>query len=63
MCMVPMGLWRLTAMSHFIELGFSKAAVEAAMLAYPEKWTEDRLAQWAKEMYSVARKGEGDEQG
>lgn len=62
MCLMPMGLWRLEVMAHFVELGFSKAAVEAAMLKWPEKWTKKELDKWAKGAQNINKNAseEGD---
>lgn len=58
MCLMPTGLWRLEVMAHLVELGFSKAAVEAAMLKWPEKWSKDRLAIWSTHLYAISKEGD-----
>ena len=40
------GLLRHQLMRKFMELGFPKAVIEAAMMAAPAKWTWEEMNEW-----------------
>ena len=48
MCLIPMGLWRMVVLGNLLEMGFSRAAVEAAMMAKPERWSRESVKKWAE---------------